>query len=293
MKAHIIIFILTLTCLAAGTAVAQVDLQLGTRPQGMGGAFVAVANDANAVYWNPSGLSQITRGEVTLMHWLLSDISQVTVDYGSVVYPLYTGAIGFAINREAAELEEGVNDDKSTMSHTTITLSYGMPITRHVAAGASFNRYLIDSRVATGGGMGFDFGVFVKPLGTDRWTLGATAKYIGANLKNENLLPYYSAGSAFRINTRDSVHNFLIAADVITRQDIDGKDGTSFKVAAGLEYQLMLKNVVFAARGGIGTKNYTAGVSVGYKFISIDYAFVTMNEETIGNSHKFGLGFRF
>jgi hypothetical protein len=29
---------------------------LGTRAQGMGGAFVAVADDASAVYWNPAGL---------------------------------------------------------------------------------------------------------------------------------------------------------------------------------------------------------------------------------------------
>ena len=29
----------------------------GTRPQGMGGAFVAVADDASAVFWNPAGLA--------------------------------------------------------------------------------------------------------------------------------------------------------------------------------------------------------------------------------------------
>lgn len=30
---------------------------IGTRPAGMGGAFVAVADDASAVYWNPAGLA--------------------------------------------------------------------------------------------------------------------------------------------------------------------------------------------------------------------------------------------
>ena len=29
----------------------------GTRPMGMGGAFTAVANDANAAYWNPAGFA--------------------------------------------------------------------------------------------------------------------------------------------------------------------------------------------------------------------------------------------
>ena len=30
---------------------------IGTRAQGMGGAFVGVADDASAVYWNPAGLA--------------------------------------------------------------------------------------------------------------------------------------------------------------------------------------------------------------------------------------------
>lgn len=38
---------------------------VGARPMGMGGAFVAVADDSNAVYWNQAGLSQIRHKEVT------------------------------------------------------------------------------------------------------------------------------------------------------------------------------------------------------------------------------------
>ncbi len=43
--------------LTAGTATAQVVEQIGTRALGMGGAFVAVADDATASYWNPAGLA--------------------------------------------------------------------------------------------------------------------------------------------------------------------------------------------------------------------------------------------
>ncbi len=292
MKAHTILAMVLVACMTA-TAIGQVDLQLGTRPQGMGGAFVAVANDANAAYWNPAGLSQINRGEVTLMRWLMSEVSQIKVDYASAAYPLPTGALGFSVIRQAAELEEGIFDNRSTMSHTTFTLSYGLALTRHVSAGVSYSRYLIDSRIATGGGMGFDFGVLVKPLPKIAWTLGAAAKYVGANLKNENLTPYYTLGSAYQFVTKDSLHHFLVAADANTRQDIDGKDGVKVKFAGGLEYQLLWRNFLFAARGGIGTRNYTAGVSLGYRFVCLDYAFVAMNEETIGNSHKFGVSLHF
>ena len=43
--------------LAPGGASAQGFESLGTRAAGMGGAFVAVADDAAAVYWNPAGLA--------------------------------------------------------------------------------------------------------------------------------------------------------------------------------------------------------------------------------------------
>lgn len=292
MKAHTI-FLMVLVACVAGTAIGQVDLQLGTRPQGMGGAFVAVSNDANAAYWNPAGLSQIKRGEVTLMRWLMSDISQIKVDYASAAYPLPTGALAFSVIREAAELEEGIYDNKNTMSYTTFSLSYGLPLNPYVSAGVSYSRYLIDSRIATGGGMGFDFGLLVTPLPKIGWTVGAAAKYVGGNLKNENLTPYYVLGTAFRHATKDSIHHFLVAVDANTRKDIDGKDGLTVKFAGGLEYQITWKDFLFAARGGIGTRNYTAGGSIGYRFVSLDYAFVAMNEETIGNSHKFGVSFHF
>lgn len=41
----------------APSATAQVFESVGTRALGMGGAFVAVADDATATYWNPAGLA--------------------------------------------------------------------------------------------------------------------------------------------------------------------------------------------------------------------------------------------
>ena len=43
--------------LMPAAATAQTFETVGTRAAGMGGAFVAVADDASAVYWNPAGLA--------------------------------------------------------------------------------------------------------------------------------------------------------------------------------------------------------------------------------------------
>ncbi len=41
----------------ASPARAQIVESVGSRAQGMGGAFVAVANDSSATWWNPAGLA--------------------------------------------------------------------------------------------------------------------------------------------------------------------------------------------------------------------------------------------
>ena len=44
--------------LASSTAVAGQSFEaVGTRAAGMGGAFVAIADDASAAYWNPAGFA--------------------------------------------------------------------------------------------------------------------------------------------------------------------------------------------------------------------------------------------
>ena len=63
------------------------DLGVGARPLGMGHAFVAVADDVNAVYYNPAGLINITSPQLTFMYAPifigLTDGSGLTDFYGA------------------------------------------------------------------------------------------------------------------------------------------------------------------------------------------------------------------
>ena len=48
----------------------------GARPVGMGEAFVAVADDLNAAFWNPAGLTEVERLEYlfTYSEWIASSV---------------------------------------------------------------------------------------------------------------------------------------------------------------------------------------------------------------------------
>src|SRR5579885_570662 len=52
-----------------GTTGAQfLQSGVGARPLAMGSAFTAVADDANAIYWNPGALGSLTTREATLSY---------------------------------------------------------------------------------------------------------------------------------------------------------------------------------------------------------------------------------
>lgn len=52
--------LLTILAMTVGIAYATV----GARPLAMGGAFIGLADDANATYWNPAGLAQMSAGTI-------------------------------------------------------------------------------------------------------------------------------------------------------------------------------------------------------------------------------------
>src|SRR5438552_4125808 len=53
---------------SGGQTASFLNYGAGARALGMGGAFYAVADDATAAYWNPAGLPQVQRKELTMMN---------------------------------------------------------------------------------------------------------------------------------------------------------------------------------------------------------------------------------
>ena len=79
--------------LAAATASAQTFEAAGTRAAGMGGAFVAVADDASAVYWNPAGLAKGAFFSLVLDH----NLGETSPDGGSPAGSESATFVGLAV----------------------------------------------------------------------------------------------------------------------------------------------------------------------------------------------------
>lgn len=69
---------------------------IGPRANSLGGAFVAIADDASSLYWNPSGIARLDGNEFIATHseW----IAGINHDFGGVVIQLgNSGTLGLSI----------------------------------------------------------------------------------------------------------------------------------------------------------------------------------------------------
>ncbi len=87
--------LLSLCGLGSSVAMAQSTAWTheGLRPLGMGNAFVSVADDYNALFYNPAGLARLKSwdGELLNPHF---KVSANSVELGSEIYSLVSGATG-------------------------------------------------------------------------------------------------------------------------------------------------------------------------------------------------------
>lgn len=148
----IVIFIINVQSYAqvtkSGTTAASfLKIGVGSKATAMGESFVAVADDASAVFWNPAGITQLERSEAFFSHieWL-ADMSYESV---SVVTPLGANS-AVAIWANSLSVPEDIVRTVFQPEGTGERFSANM-----LSLGATYSRNL-----------------------TDRFSLGGSVKYI-------------------------------------------------------------------------------------------------------------------
>lgn len=293
-----------------GTTGAQfLKIGVGARAIAMGEAFGAVADDINAIYWNPSGLTSIENSEASFMYteWF-QGVNYQFLGYAKRVQKL--GMIGISCNyltygkikRTKEDLATGTYlgyDGDFTASDLAVSLSYARKISNKLSLG--MNAKIIyqknEGEKATGyaADMGMQYampedGLIVIPdkISISIHNIGNPMEFIN----EKNPLPLnIRLGAAYQLFNRSCNVGFDI--NIPTDNDIN------FNV--GIEYiYKKIKNVEVAGRLGYKTAtikdiNALSGLSVGFGFswkgYGIDYAFVPYGD--LGSTHRISILVRF
>jgi len=187
----------------AGTALAQGIPApgfpgVGARAIGMGGAFVATANDVSAMYWNPAGLGRLSNIEGIFVHseWL----ADITFDYAGIVFPTgQYGTIGMNITTlnmgemkvRTVDRPEGTGE-LFEASDMALALAYGINLTNRFSIGFNLKYILQSIWKEKASGFAIDIGtLYHTPVKGLR--IGAALSNFGTDMKmtGNDLLVYH------------------------------------------------------------------------------------------------------
>jgi len=266
---------------------------IGARALAMGGAFVAVCDDATAMVWNPAGLAQL---DDTRLAGMSTDLYGLGITHQFVGATTSFANLGIGLGWERASIDGqsveagGGLGGSFTWVENAIIGSLATNVMDVAMVGANVKYYMADSGLGdAASGFGFDLGLLVS-LG-DMFVIGVNAiDLAGSTIEwdggaTDVISGLYKAGLAMKL----ADDKFVLAADV----DFDGTALGDTHV--GMEFQLIDE---LALRGGVVlTNNFqdyylTVGAGINVAGLYVDAAYIL--EETLGNtlvlSAEFSLG---
>ncbi len=293
---------------------------VGGRPLGMGGAFVALANDVTAGYWNPALLSKINYPQFSLMHDARFG-NLINYNYGSVGIPfgknaslgisaIIMGVDDISDTRNALidlngngilDPGERLDPDKITKFNTSdyaFYLTYSKRHSDNFSYGANLKIIRRNIAEESAWGLGFDVGASYTLM--NKILLGAnlmdiTTTYLTWSTgKKEVITPTAKLGAGYMINVWKGVLTPALDFDVRFENRQSSSNAhlgpVSFDIHAGAEYTFQN---LFSIRGGYNDiGNLTLGAGIKIPKINIDYSFVKFDgDENLGNTHRISLVF--
>ena len=284
-----------------GSAGALLRLSAGARAAGMGGAFVAVVDDASVGYWNPAGLVWIEGRKVMESYRSMSlDRRQNIFGYAQSVrseagiglYWIYGGTgkiVGRDINGRRTE------NEKISDSQNVFYLSFGRKVRETFSVGMTMKYFYHKLYDQTGKGFGFDLGALMKPSGP--LTVGLAVTNLRAKSSwqvalddrtsstEDDLPEAIVLGIAYR----------LLPYRVLVSADLGGSQREGFLFRAGSEFIL---NEVLQLRAGLNGfpgwedmlgRSVNGGISLRpmkESAFQVHYAYIT-DEIGAGPTHHF------
>jgi|Deesub1362B_J571_1020462.scaffolds.fasta_scaffold02665_1 hypothetical protein len=180
------------------TAASFLEIGVGARAIGMGGAFVGTASDASALYWNVAGIARLNQPEVLLVHtkWL----ADMKFDFAGFVLPLGSfGTLGGSITAlsmddmmvRTVERPQGTGEFFSA-GDLAIAISYARNLTDRFAIGFTGKYVQQNIWKETAHGFALDVGTYFV-TGFHGMRIGAMLYNFGTDmrLRGKDLLVYH------------------------------------------------------------------------------------------------------
>lgn len=292
---------------AVGTRAGQfLKLPVGARAIGMGEAHTAIADDANAIYYNVAGIAKLEKKSAEYMYssFMIKDKvdgesnpGQHWVGYAMPISETI-GAAGIGIQYyNAGDINETDISAKKVGTFSPSDLAVNLAYARKVfgpANSAGLNVKIVNSKIKESAtAVAFDLGAQSSALMEGKLMLGFAVQNIGGKLKfetEESKLPILiKLGSGYQVT-----ENWVAALDIIFPED------NSPQFALGTDYKHMInEEMSLSGRVGYNSRSskvdgfngVTVGAGFGFKIASLDIAWMPLGD--LGSTFRMSLGVKF
>ena len=170
------------------TAATFLSIEIGPRAAAMGGAFVAIADDPTAMYWNPAGLERISNNSVMFSHtkWL----AETNVNFLGAAIPLgQYGTLGLSVTalgvpemKVRTVIQPEGTGEFFDANDLAIGLSYAKTIIERFQVGVNIKYIQQQIYNMTASTAAVDFGVLFT-TGLNNMVLGFSMSNFGGNMQ--------------------------------------------------------------------------------------------------------------
>lgn len=270
----------------------------GVRSSAMGNAFIGEADDLSAVFFNPSGLSQIDSIYLSSSYSNLFD--GMNFASGSIVIPMNKNTFAFSYNyvnfgdiQETTIAEPQGTGKTFTPLASEYIYSLARRFNKHFSIGGNIKIINEDIAGNSSKGYGIDLGGFWKI--SDVLSIGLSAKNIIGSLGGQAI--YKNTG----IGISRKIDNMILNLDLNYPSDdnYDINIGTEYNYNDNLYFRFggasktmtnYLKNAI-AYSGWISDAKPTSSVGIGVKYQKalFDYAYIVYGD--LGPTHRIAVSF--
>ena len=273
----------------------SLELPVGTRATGMGSAFVSVADDPTAMFWNPAGLARLGVKEkhfdILFQHneWLVDSRQEFVAGATRIGRHAFGGSFsGFYISDLEGRDESGLPTVNFGAYDAVTTGSYAFKINEAAAVGGSLKYIVTNIDDITHFAFAADLGaqVEVAPevfVGGAVTNLGPGVTYI---MRQDDLPTAVQLGGSY-VLPYDLAHGSLLVA-----LDYRKARGDDSHVLFGAEYN-HAQVVQFQVGYGTGYDNQGINFGVGAHISNwrLGYAIVPFDSD-LDSTHRFSIGFQ-
>jgi hypothetical protein len=258
---------------------------MGPRPAGLGGAFVATADDPTGVAWTPAGLSFMSQNQMQVETSRLFESTSIN-GFSFALPGRRFPSVGLTVlNLRSGEFEKTseINEQLGEFSESDMAFLFSASknITPRFALGANVKvvRHAVDEFDGTG--VGFDLGLLFNVLPTLR--LGASVLNLGGPT-----LSMRSIEESYPAEFRGGLAYSFFDGRGLLSAELDHRSGPGVSLHGGSEFWV---HRTLALRLGYAGSEPGGGVSVRVSpDLRFDYAAV---DHELGVTHCVALAYRF